>query len=51
MILMKNYSDNPTSGENGIPINIQNLYKDAVEEKNFTRVKVDLFANTIRKNI
>jgi len=32
-----------------VPSNLTNLYTDAIEDKQFTQIKVDLFASTIRK--
>ncbi len=34
-----------------VPSNLTNLYTDAIEDKQFTQIKVDLFASTIRKQI
>jgi hypothetical protein len=50
MILMKNYSSQPHI-DYDIPTSLPNLYSEAVEDKNFTKIKVDLFANTIKKNL
>lgn len=47
---MKNFSQQPTV-DYDIPTNVPYLYQDSIEDKNFTQIKVDLFANVIKKNI
>ena len=34
-----------------MPSNLNNLYFDVIEDKNYSHIKIDLFTSTIRKQI
>ena len=46
-----NQDDGSSHQFNDIPSNLNNLYFDAVQDKNFAQIKIDLFSTTLRRQV
>jgi len=47
---MKNYSKNPFEDQ-GVPSRLPSIYAECIQDKNFSQMKAEQFAEILRKNI